>query len=71
MNPKTNTKAEYETIQKAIKDSALQDWKDWVNTQVKAMEEANACNNSRKTYSSSKACGSDERNNRIREPLPL
>ena len=50
MNPKTNTKAKYETIQKAIKDSALQDWKDWVNAQVKAMEDANARNDSRRTF---------------------
>ena len=54
MNPKSNTKDEYSRIQEQIKNSSLQDFKDWVTRNVQDMEGAYAQNknnnNTRKLF---------------------
>ena len=50
MDPKRNTRAEYDSNQQAIKESSLRDWKDWVNGRVTAMETANTHNDTRKVF---------------------
>ena len=50
MSRKLNTKAEFESVQKSIKDSALQDYRDWVSENVQQMETANSIGNVRKIY---------------------
>ena len=51
MDPKKNSTAEFAAAQAAIKESSLQDYKDWVNKNVTEMENAYAVNNTHKVFS--------------------
>ena len=51
MDPKKNSTAEFAAAQAAIKESSLQDYKDWVNKNVTEMENAYAANNTHKVFS--------------------
>ena len=50
MTKKKNSKEQFDQVQKQIKDSSLQDYKDWVDRCVDVMEEASAIGNVRKIY---------------------
>ena len=51
LNPRLNSRSEFAAAQAAIKESSLQDYKDWVNNRVTEMESAYAVNNTRKVFS--------------------
>ena len=44
---KPSTSSQFKSIQEAIKQSSMQDYKDWVEGRVREMEVANARNDSR------------------------
>ena len=51
LDPKKNSRVDFATVQAAITESSLKDFKDWVNSRVVAMENAYAANNFHKVFS--------------------
>ena len=45
-----DTKAQYKEVQEQIKQSSLQDFKDWVSEWAESMQAANAVGNTHKVY---------------------